>query len=283
MKQAMWRSIFILLAGACTSAHRPVPAPTTPSAQPAIEPTDSGPWNFAYRSDTVRYEITRSAAIESQSDSGTHREVTTNNTSEILGLSVVSDTVRYSATVDTFSTTTQGLIGTVPEVAVPVQTSGMLDSANSQPDSSEVGQACNPVLSNLQSDIRNLLIKLPGQIAIGTTWQDSTTRRACYGTVPVSALVVRRFSVVGRVSYSGSSTVAIQRIDSIVAHGEGHQLQHRVVVDAKGTGSATYYLIPEQSSVLHLTTSQDLDFVVQASGRANRFRESAKEEYSLVR
>jgi len=282
MKQYMWSSIFVLLGGACTSAHLPVPAPT-PSPQPAIEPTDTGSWTFAYRSDTLRYQIARSAAIESQSDSGTHREITTNNTDEILSLSVVSDTVRYAATIDTFSTTTQGLIGTVQQAVVPVQTSGVLNPTNSQPDSSDVGQSCDPVQSSLQSDIRNLLISLPAQLATGSTWQDSTTRRACYGTVPVSAVVVRRFSVVGRVSYSGLSTVAIQRIDSISAHGEGRQLQHRVVVDATGTGSATYYLIPEQSAVFHLTTSQDLDFVVQASGRSNLFRESAKQEYSLVR
>lgn len=283
MKPDAWKSIVILLASACTTVPSPVPSPAVPSPQATIEPADRGPWNFTYKSDTLRYQISRSAAIESQTDLAPRREVATNNTVEVVSLAVTGDTIRYTATVDTFSTTTQGLIGTVQQPALPVQISGVLDSTSSQPDSSGPVQSCDPVQSSLQSDIRNLLIRLPAQLEMGVSWRDSTSRSACYGTLPMSAIVVRQFSVVGKTSYNGVSAIAIQRIDSVAAHGEGRQAQHRVVVDATGTGSATYYLIPEQSSVSHLTTSQDLDFVIQASGKTNRFRESAKEEYSLVR
>ncbi|HJQ11289.1 MAG TPA: hypothetical protein VJ840_09690 [Gemmatimonadaceae bacterium] len=94
------------------------------------------------------------------------------------------------------------------------------------------------------------------------------------------AIVIRRFSVVGRTSYNGQTPVAIQRTDSINAHGEGRQQQHFVVVDVTGTGGATYYLQPETSRLLHLSTSQDLGFSIRAAGRTSQFRETVKEEFS---
>jgi hypothetical protein len=108
-------------------------------------------------------------------------------------------------------------------------------------------------------------------------------RTACYGTIPIKASLIRKFSVVGRTSYDGRNALAIQRSDTVIAHGEGRQQQHRLIVDANGAGNAMYYVSPEESLVIHLTTDQNLEFVIQASGRTSRFRENAKQEYSLVR
>lgn len=279
------RSIVILLSTACATSHIPSGGPT-PSAipQPVVTVPDSGPWTFRYRSDTLRYEVSRSAAIESQSDSGTRREITTNNTHEILSVSVLGDTTRYSAVVDSFSTATQGLIGPVQQVTLPVEISGSLDSTSAiASDSTALAQSCDPVRSSLQTDAHNLLISFPAQLSPGLTWSDSTMRTACYGTIPIKASLIRKFSVVGRTSYDGRNALAIQRSDTVIAHGEGRQQQHRLIVDANGAGNAMYYVSPEESLVIHLTTDQNLEFVIQASGRTSRFRETAKQEYSLVR
>jgi len=284
MSQRTVGSILILLLAGCSSGRTRPPAPvSSPSVQPENQRLDSGPWNFAYRSDTLSYQVTRSAAIESDSESAAAREIATNDTHEVLSLTVAADTIRYTATVDTFSTGTQGRIGRVQQVALPVQISGVLDSTQSASDSVIPTQVCDPVQSSLETDARNLLVRFPVQISPGTRWRDSTTRTACYGTIPMKAQLVRTFLVTGQTTYAGQNTVAIQRTDSVSAHGEGRQLQHRLTIDALGIGGATYYLSPEQSVVLHLTTSQDIDFVIQASGRTSRFRESTKQEYSLVR
>lgn len=285
MIKSVHRSILILLLAGCTTGRTP---PTVPVSSPApppprVEPSDNGPWSFTYRSDTVRYQISRSATVESQTDSGTRREITTNNSHEALSITVASDTIRYTAAVDSFSSGTQGLIGGVQQVSLPVQISGAIDSTSTATDSAGPAQSCDPVESSLQSDVRNLLIKFPAQLTPGLTWRDSTMRTACYGTIPMKARVIRKFSVLGRTSYNGESTVAIQRMDSVTAHGEGRQQQHRLVTDAVGTGSATYYLSPEQNLLVHLTTAQNIDFAIQASGRTNRLREIAKQEYNLVR
>jgi hypothetical protein len=89
--------------------------------------------------------------------------------------------------------------------------------------------------------------------------------------------------VIGESSYEGISAIVVQRTDSIQATGEGAQQQHRVLLDARGTGSAIYYLDINSGRVLHLSSSQDLNLVITASGKSSQFRESAKQEFALVR
>ena len=284
MNQRAQRSILILLMAGCATGHSPVAGPSVPlPPQPIIESADSGPWPFAYRSDTIRYQISRSAAIEAQTDSGAQREITTNNSHEVLSLAVVSDTIRYTAVVDSFSTSTQGLIGNVPPMSLPIQVSGIIDSVSATPDSLTASQTCDPIESSLHSDVRNLLIKFPAQLASGLSWRDSAMATVCYGTIPLQAMVIRKFSVIGKTSYAGHGVVAIQRVDSVRARGEGRQQQHRLSVEATGTGIATYFISPKQGLLSHLTTNQDIDFVIRTSARATQFRESVKQEYSLVR
>ena len=276
------KSILILLAIGCTRVRVPTSQPTPTPAQPHPEEVaaDNGPWNFRYSSDTVRLQISRSAIVESQTDTSTHREISTNNTHEVIELAV-SDTIRYKATIDTFSTANQGLIGTVPPVSTPIQVAGILtDSIITSSDSTDSG-ACNPVRSSLESDVRNVLISFPREMSPQTSWQDSTTRTVCYGSVPMKATVIRRFTVVGRIPGNGT-VLAVQRTDSISAHGEGRQQQHQLSIDVTGTGSAIYHLSAEGSALLHLATSQDLDFLIRASGHVSRFHETAKEEFSPV-
>ena len=283
MNRDVARSIIILLLMACATSPAPPAGPVTaPLPLPSVTPSDNGPWSFQYRSDTVAYQVTRSGAIESQTDSGTRREIVTNNAHEVFRLTISGDTTHYSAVVDSFSTATQGLVGTVQQVKLPVEVSGFINSASSTLDSAAL-ESCDPVQSSLQTDARNLLLNFPAQLSPGQTWRDSSARIACYGTIPMRTSVIRRFSVLGRTSYHGQSAVAIQRMDSITAHGDGRQQQHRLVIDAGGDGSATYYLSPPEGVVIRLVTDQNLEFAVQASGRTNHFRESTKQEYSLVR
>jgi len=248
------------------------------------QPADNGPWSFRYKSDTVSYQIRRSAVVENETDSVRHRESTTNSTHLALSLALFADTVSYTAVIDTFSTATQGLIGSAQQVIVPVEISGVVQSIGSaQSDSTEPIQSCDPARASLQSDVRNLLINFPSELSPGLVWSDSTTRTTCYGRIPMKASVVRRFSVLGKTSHNGQSVVAIQRSDSITAHGEGQQQQHRLTIDATGDGSATYYLAVEQSSVLHLTTDQNVELVIRSASQTARFRENAKQDYSLLR
>lgn len=252
----------------------PVPAPTLPT---------KGPWKFNYASGIAFYRIVRSAAIENQSAAGSQREVSTNATHELLTLQVAGDTIHFAAAVDTFSTTTQGLIGPVQEVQLPAELMGSLAGDSLILSADTLSNQCNPVRSAIATDVHNLIARFPAQLSVGTSWKDSVDSRGCQGTISTTSHTIRSFTVSGETEYQGSTVLLVQRTDVINAQGEGAQQQHRIILDANGTGNAVYYLNPRDGYVVRLIVGQDLNLTITASGQSNRFKQSSKQDFSLVR
>jgi hypothetical protein len=258
---------------------QPAPLPSLPN------PVSSGvsTWTINRASGEVSYRISRSAAIESQSDSSPHREISTNTAHERITLDTAGDTIRFTANIDTSSTTTQGTIGPVQPVQLPVQLSGSQigDSLTISTDSTT--ERCNPVTSGLLADLHNLLVVFPIQLSQGNSWRDSLEVSTCQGMIPTTVRIARSYVASGESTYQGSLVVVVQRRDSINAHGEGAQQQHRVTLDASGIGNATYYVDPQNGFILRLNTEQNLDLAITASGKINHFRESSIQTFSSVR
>ena len=179
-----WLLPVYLLFG-CSAGTRPsppvAPEPMVPSA-PGATPPVAGIWTFNYAPGTARYQISRSAAIETQSDStGSKRETSTNATNELLSLVAAGDSgLSFTAMVDTFSTTGQELIGPIPVIQLPVQVTGFL-TAQTLTISGDTTTSikCNPVFSTLVSDLRNLLPRFPAELSPGKAWRDSVNSSGC--------------------------------------------------------------------------------------------------------
>jgi hypothetical protein len=267
----------------CASPRPPVR--TAPPPSPAVpEPISTAPgsWSFSLAPGTVAYRVERTAVIE-QSDSGATREISSNSTYESIAVEFGGDTIHFTATVDTFSTTTQGVIGAVPSTSLPLQVSGSLVANNltiSSVDS--IAGKCNPVETAVITDLRNLLPRFPSPISTGSSWNDSTSSLGCQGSISTMTHITRSYQVVGESTYEGTRILVVQRADSIQAAGEGAQQQHRLLLDARGTGTATYYLDISSGRLLHLSISQDSNLTVTASGRTSHFRQNAKQEFALV-
>jgi hypothetical protein len=260
------------------------PLPTTPVSQPPvlIAPTVEVS-SFKYAPGAVRYRITRSAAIESTGpDLQTHREVSTNITNELLTLQPVDQATSFTAVIDTSATTTQGLIGSVQPVELPVQISGSLTNGaltiNAEPSRGK----CNAVSSMLMTDLHNLLIAFPERLSTGVSWKDSVDVQGCQAGIPTSAHTTRSYVVSGNASYQGRPVLAILRTDTTSAKGAGGLQQHRVSVDAAGTGTALYYLDATTGQVVRLTIDQILDLGVTASATRSQFRQNSKQEFQIV-
>jgi hypothetical protein len=265
-----------------SAVRRPVqPTPSPPLPNPV--PSAGGAWTINRSSGAISYQISRSAAIESQSDSNPHREISTNTAHEHVTLDMGGDTIRFTAIIDTSSTTTQGTIGPVQPLQLPVQLSGLQigDSLTISTDS--ITERCNPISSALSADLHNLLVGFPVQLSQGSNWRDSLELTTCQGMIPTTVHIVRSYVLSGEANYQGLPVLVVQRRDSINAHGEGAQQQHRVILDASGTGNATYYLNPQNGFILRLNTEQNLDLVITTSGKINRFRESSTQNFSSGR
>jgi hypothetical protein len=196
---------------------------------------------------------------------------------------VNGDTVYFTASIDTSASTTQGTIGPVQSVHLPVQLSGSVigDSLTLSTDSTS--EKCNPVTSALSADLHNLLAGFPIQLSQASTWRDSLDVSTCQAMIPTTVHITRSYVIAGETTYQGLSVVVVQRRDSIQAHGEGAQQQHQVTLDAGGTGNATYYLNPQNGFILRLNTEQNLDLAITASGKIHRFRESSTQSFSSIR
>lgn len=284
MRRGHYLFFFALVATGCTptAVRRPVqptPAPSLPNPVPVAA---SG-WTINRSSGAISYQISRSAAIESQSDSSPHREISTNTAHELVTLDVAVDTIHFTAVMDTSSTTAQGTIGSVQPVQLPVRLTGLQTGDSLTISTDSTTEKCNPVTSALSADLHNLLAKFPVQLSQGSSWRDSLELTTCQGMIPATVHIARSYVVSGEASYQGMPVVVVQRRDSIHAHGEGAQQQHRVTLDASGTGNATYYLNPQNGFILRLNTDQNLDLAITASGKIHRFRESSTQSFSAVR
>lgn len=275
---------FALITTGCAPSVVQRPAQPTPlPSSPNPVSSAASAWTIHHSSGAISYQISRSAAIESQSDSSPHREISTNTTHELLTLDVAGDTIHFTAIIDTSSTTTQGIIGPVQSVPLPVQLSGSAVADRLTISTDSTAEKCNPLSSTLSADLHNLFIGFPIQLSQGSGWRDSLELRTCPGMIPTTVYIARSYVVSGEITYQGLPVIVVQRRDSVHAHGEGAQQQHQVTLDASGTGNATYYLNPQNGFILRLNTEQNLDLAITTSGKIHRLRESSMQSFSSVR
>jgi hypothetical protein len=270
------------LAG-CISTQPPQAGtlPPSPSA-PVTLPSPPGSWTFRFAAGAIAYRISRSAVIENLSDSG-RRELSTNSAYESLALQPAGDTIAFTAAVDTFTIAAQGAIGAVQSVQLPIQVAGSLigDSLTIVADS--ITEKCSAVTTALLTDLHNLLLPWPATLSTTVSWRDSTDLTGCQGSIPTSSHSTRAFRVIGESTYEAIPVLVVQRADTIRAEGEGAQQQHGLQLKATGEGSATYYMDTSSGRILHISVSQDLSLTITTSGKTSYFRQSAKEEFTLVR
>lgn len=263
-------------------APSPQPASSVPQPTVPVEPTAAAS-SFKYATGTISYRISRSAAIETTGlDAQTHREISTNITHELLTLEPTDLATNFTALIDTSTTTTQGLIGSVESVQLPVRISGSFTDSAFTINADAGGSKCNTSSSMLVTDLHNLLVPFPERLSTGVSWRDSVNIQGCQAGIPTSGHTDRSYTVSGDASYEGHPVLVILRTDTTHAKGEGGLQQHRVSIDATGTGTALYYLDTATGRVARLTIDQMLDLSVTASARRSQFKQSSKQEFQIV-
>lgn len=247
-----------------------------------VNPSSGSFWTFNYAPGTLQYQVSRSAAIESQSDSARNREISTNITHELVTLTPAGDSgISFTAVIDTFSSTTQGLIGPVQPIQLPVQISGIFTDTGLTIRNDGSSNKCNPVSSAMVSDLHNLLTQFPAQLSQGLVWQDSASTTGCQAAIPTISRISRSYVVSGEAIYEGRSVLLVQRTDTIQAHGEGAQQQHPLSLNASGTGNAIYYLDTKDGRVVRLTAGQELTLTITTSTKAHQFKQSSRQDFRL--
>jgi hypothetical protein len=283
LKSSALHLLPFLVFGCAGAVRQPQPSVPEPGGQePTIQIPPVHSWLFSYASGVASYKVTRSAVVEKVSDPSSTREVTTNLTHETLTLEQAGDTIQFTMVADTFATTTQNLVGPAQISPVPIQVSGILVHDTLRIADDPGGTPCRPSQSVIRADVYNVVVPFPARLEQGMVWADSLEISGCQAAVQTTAHSRRSFHVSGEASYDGRPVIVVERTDTLQAHGEGAQQQHRVVLDASGTGSVLYYLSPSTGQILHATVAQELSLAITASGKVDSFRQSLKQEFALA-
>lgn len=260
-----------------------LPVPVTPSPAPRVQAPQS--WNFSYQAGIASYRILRNATIVSLTDSlpSTTIDSSTNATHEMLSLERIGDTIHFALAVDTFATTIPERAGIQQPIDLPVQINGWMTRDSLVVALDSVNVRCSPIASTAVADLQNLLVRFPAQLTPGMTWQDSVELNGCQAAIPSVIHATRFFRVAGQSPAEEAGVVVIERRDSVSAHGEGAQQQHHIILDAIGNGTAVYYLSTSDGLLLRTTSEQSLDITITTSEKAGRFRQTLKQELTLIR
>jgi len=280
---------WVLLVGfsiGCTSGQStppittPQPVNPAPELPPTVNPS-TGPWSFKYTAGHLSYQIARTAVVE-RLDSLSQREITTNTAHELLMLDSAEQGITFTVVVDTFATTTQGLIGAAQSTQLPAQISGSFTSNTLTINGQTGNDRCNPINTVLITDLHNLLVPFPPVLSSGVTWTDTVDIQGCQSGVPTLSHTTRSYVVSGESSYEGQPVIVVVRTDTTRAEGEGGLQQHRVSTVGNASGTATYHLNQATGQVLHLTLNQTLDLRVTTVARQYRFKQDSKQDFRIV-
>ena len=296
MNQRLSRCVWpaFVIATACTHARvpqsEPGPEGSAASSSPSVDrPRElpiQGQWEFRYLQQTIGYRVTRNATINALSDSTPGQVLSTNLTHETLVLAPFgSDTtsIRVTATVDSFATTSQGRTATTPPVISPFEVNAVFSSTSGVTVTPPADDGmCNAAMSVVTTDLYNLLTNFPDSLRTGAQWTDTVTVRGCQAGIPITSESVRTFNVIGQVTRDGKPVILVERSDTVNAGGQGMQQQHQISVEAAGHAHAQYYLDAPGGRVIYLNVDQILQMVIKAEGKQSIFRQSLKQEFATV-
>ena len=278
-------AVFILAACSRSSAGpAPLPEPgaQTPT-QTAEIPTGSRSWSFVHDSNPHRYSITASTLLELAGDSGVSKETFETSTDFTIAISGEATPVKVSGLVENLKLSGNGRMSQESNQPFqPFSFSGRIENGALALDSAggsafQTVTACDNAGLNAVTALNRSIISLPRAIAAGMTWTDSSTVSGCSGSIPVQLTAIRSYRILGETKDGGPGMIAIDRTDRVRATGEGSQGQHRVLLQANGSGSARI-LVDRSSGILSgIEGEQKTDVIVTTSGRTQHFVQTVRE------
>lgn len=295
------RRKFALLTAALLAAcapGRPEPE-TTPAPGPTpvpVAPTPPRPTRvtIAVRHDTARYEVVNTARLERDSAGQPIREEVTTRARVAFALERIGTPrvgtaldLRSIGRVDGFVITSSDRITgarssalpgvtevpsrPVAPLTVPFEATLNGLTARVAPRPALANECDHPEMSAM-SLVRELLVRLPPELAVGQTWSDTTRTFMCRGGLPITVQHVATATVRELASGpSGAFTrVLIDRVVDTRMEGELTTSWRSVGLTGRGTGTQQLVIDATEGTLVELTSESTTELRVHDSVRRDQ-------------
>jgi hypothetical protein len=98
--------------------------------------------------------------------------------------------------------------------------------------------SCTALTSAAFESTRDLWIKAPDTVSVGTSWRDSSAMSACRDGIPMLVTLTRSYRVVSVTGDTAAPMINLERSSAVTVSGQGVLRGDSIVVTGEGTGSA---------------------------------------------
>jgi hypothetical protein len=178
-----------------------------------------------------------SFAIDTRADFATHADTLARSDTAVshTELRVVPRGAAIDVTITAFtinSSYSQPLALTAPSRAV-----GRFSASGGLAFEGPGQTSCTALSSAAFESTRDLWVKWPAEVEIGTQWRDSTITAACRDGVPLRVTLVRTYRVTS-VASDTSKLITVDRTSLVAVAGNGVLRGDTITVAGEGSGSA---------------------------------------------
>jgi hypothetical protein len=265
------------LAGIACAAPVPRQAPT-PRAEPVpiSAPVVPTRWVISHALVSREYSLDQRALVTVTNDSGTFADST-----------AISVDLSFRRTTDGGAagliqgaslsaaggspTPYPGLTFPLAFVASPVR-AGILPVPTQR--SPVISGPCRAVSDAPLGSVRDLLIRVPDTLVVGTSWSDSGSYQTCRDGIPLTVSASRRFRVSEYRSTPGA--LVVDRTAQFTLRGFAARSGDTTFVEGTGTGAMRYTIDPASGAILNGDGTGALDLIVRGRTKSERARQTSR-------
>jgi hypothetical protein len=287
------RFLILLISPVLACAPRATAPPATnKSIQPAAIPPvkHAATWIFSPINSTQRYHsVTKTRFQLDSSDQTDNQDSLSTITDFSAKIDHLHTPVIITGAVDNSVTNSGPKIGTVPEkITFPISFNGAIAGGKITLDitpssaTSFNHDLCSTAAEMVLGDIRTAIATVPSLLQLHSTWSDTITTATCIGRAIFSDLkIIRSYTVLGEINYTGMSLVLIRRLETTHINGAGTEGQHHIMIDGQGLGSSNLYLNPITGLIVLTEAHHDSRITINTSGHLQHFTQNVTQKLTI--
>jgi hypothetical protein len=268
----------LLAALAATGCRGTIPeqvlAKPTPIVAAAIPEPTSGPWLPRPTGAPTSFAIEQAARVRIEQDSVTREDSVASHTD--VSLSIWRGG-RFAGSITAFSSSGTGQASVTPRGLMfplsfsgTISASGVLEVALPAPGATCASPGPSVILSS-----RDLWLRLPDTLRIGTTWTDSSSTMTCRDGIPLRMNAHRTFRLERSDARDAGVVLLVSRSQRVTLDGAGSQWGEAVRVSGAGAGEMILTLDAGTGVVVEAAGHSTLDLTFMSPRRTQRVHQFA--------